>query len=73
MGEHNPRSTLRLVDDPAQRIMHMLRALPLESTVRYLELISALADRLGLLDDADRERIAELMRQTAVRHIDRAA
>lgn len=73
MGEHDPRTMLRLVDDPVLRVMQMLRALPLESTVRYLELISHLADQLGLLADTDRERIADLIRQVAVRHIDRAA
>jgi len=73
MGDDDPRTLLRLVDDPALRVMQMLRALPLESTVRYLEMISALADRLGLLDEADRARIAELIRQAAVRRIDRAA
>jgi hypothetical protein len=73
MGDKDQRFFLRLVDDPVVRTMQMLGQLPLESTVRYLELVSAVADRLGLLGEADRERIAELIRRAAVRHIDRAA
>jgi hypothetical protein len=73
MGDKNQRPFLRLVDDPVVRVMQMLRQLPLEAAVGYLEMIAELAGRMGLLDEADRERIAELVRQAAARHIDRAA
>lgn len=73
MGDKNQQPFLRLVDDPVVRAMQMLRQLPIESAAAYLETISGQADRLGLLSEADRERIAELVRQVAARHIDRAA
>ena len=73
MGEKEGQPRLRLVDDPVMGVIQMLRRLPLETAVATLETAAARAERLGLLTDADRERIDELVSRIALPRIDRAA
>ena len=73
MGNKSQQPLLRLVDDPVVRTMQMLRQLPLEMAVGYLEKISNRADRLGLLSDADRQRIGQLIHSIPLPRIDKAA
>lgn len=67
------RKFLRLVDDPVARILWMLRSMPLENAVACLELVAATGDRLGLLSDPDKARIAALLAQIPVARLEKAA
>ena len=71
MGKN--RRYLRLVDDPVARILWMLRNMPLESTLFYLDLITGQAARLSLLSVEDRNRIAALLLRIPISRLDKAA
>lgn len=73
MGEMRNQQLLRLVDDPAARILGMLGQMPVETAVVYLEMICDRAGQLGLLSDADHERVAALLGQIGHHNVDRAA
>lgn len=73
MDKESRRSMLCLVDDPVSGVVGMLSQLPLEEAVRYLETISKLADRLGILNETDRKRIEELILSIPSACVDRAA
>lgn len=69
----NSQSALQLVDDPVARTVWMLKSMPLENAVAYLELVAVQANRLGLLADHDKLRIATLLAQVPVAHLEKVA
>jgi hypothetical protein len=67
------RHLLRLADDPVGRTLWLLKDLPLECMVACLELVVEQMEQRGLLSDADRTRIDELLAQIPGLWLDKAA